>query len=127
VPLASQQVAKLLESLAAHLVVPRASMRRYLRGGPLLEMGGDRQTSRWCQSTQNPCKCEKRQNTQEVVILHETFGCIAFTRAIRGTGENLLLIGGLNGHLCIRQRTQTVTLEQALATGLDFTVAIRHW
>ena len=64
--------------------------------------------------------------SQEVVILHETFGYIAFTRAIRGTGETLLLIGGLNGHLCIRQHTQTVTLEQTLATGLDFTVAIRH-
>ena len=35
------------------------NMRRYLRGGPLLEMGGDRQTSRWFQSNQNPFKCEK--------------------------------------------------------------------
>ena len=37
----------------------------YLRGGPLLEMGGDRQTSRWCQSNQNPFKCEKCQNTHK--------------------------------------------------------------
>ena len=34
-----------------------------LRGGPLLEMGGDRQTSPWCQSNQNLFKCEKYQNT----------------------------------------------------------------
>ena len=38
---------------------------RYLRGWPLLEMGGDRQTSRWFQSNQNPFKCEKRQNTHK--------------------------------------------------------------
>ena len=31
----------------------------------VLEMGGDRQTSRWFQSNQNPFKCEKRQNTHK--------------------------------------------------------------
>ena len=30
------------------------STPRYLRGWPLLEMGGDRQTSRWFQSNQKP-------------------------------------------------------------------------
>ena len=52
-------------AVRAYVCMRRRAMPWYLRGGPLLEMGGDRQTSRWCQSNQNPFKCEKCQNTHK--------------------------------------------------------------